>query len=451
MLSDRLRISDIRNTSTFRLTVLLGLLSAVGVVALLGIVYGLTARELTTRTDQILRMEASRFRLADPADLPRQVWREVERNTGVGLNYFALISPEGERVAGDINSPGRLVFDKPTSYPAHPGQHGPIRLLAIRLDTGETILIGRDMTPITDLRQRVLEILLASGLGIAIIILIWGVMLSIPLLRRVRDLQRASREIAAGHLDRRMPISGRGDELDQFASTVNLMVEDVGRVVAQVKSVTDAVAHDLRTPLTRVKSQLFRIAQQPGLDAEIAARLDGAMTDLDNVLDRFAALLRISEIEASQQRAGFATVALDPLVSAVADLYEPLAEEGGIRLVPQGLPGAAVHADHKLLFEAVSNLVDNAIKFSPPGGTVRLSILRDDGDLCLDVRDDGPGIPETERDAVLRRFHRGDDTAEIPGSGLGLSVVSAIVHLHHFQLEMAHADPGLIVRIRCPQ
>jgi signal transduction histidine kinase len=451
MLSDRLRLGDIRNTSAFRLTVLLGLLSAVGVVTLLGIVYGLTAHELTTRTDQILRLEASRFRPTQPADLPRQVWREVQRNTGVGLNYFALLSPEGERVAGDINSPGRIAFDTPTSYPARAGQHGPIRLLAIRVATGETILIGRDMTPIADLRRRVLEILMASGLGIAIIILVWGVALSIPLLRRVRDLQHTSREIAAGHLDRRMPISGRGDELDLFASTVNVMVEDVGRVVAQVKAVTDAVAHDLRTPLTRVKSQLFRISQQPGLDAGMARRLDDAMTDLDNVLDRFAALLRISEIEASQQRAGFATVMLDPLIRAVADLYEPLAEESGIGLVRQGLPGAAVHADDKLLFEAISNLVDNAIKFSAPGGIVTLSILRDGGDLCIDVRDTGPGIPATERDAVLRRFHRGGDTGDIPGSGLGLSIVTAIVHLHHFRLELSGAEPGLIVRIRCPQ
>lgn len=449
MLSDRLRLGDIRNISTFRQTVLLGLISAVGVIALLGIVYVLTARELTSRTDRILRMEAGRFNDVQPVDLPQQVWREVERNSGMNLNYFALLSREGERVAGDINDPGHLVYDTPANIPVRPGQRGPIRLLAIRVSTGETILVGRDMTQIADLRRRVLEILLASGLGIALVILIWGVALSVPLLRRVRDLQRISREIAAGHLDRRMPLSGRGDELDLFASTVNVMVEDLGRVVGQVKAVTDAVAHDLRTPLTRVKSQLFRMRQQPGLDAGMTERLDGAMADLDNVLDRFAALLRIAELESSQQRAGFASVALDPLIAAIADLYEPLAEESGVRLVRQSLAGASVHADAKLLFEAISNLVDNAIKFSPAGASVTLSVLRDAGALCIDVRDTGPGIPEPERDAVLRRFHRGDGAAEVPGTGLGLSVVTAIVHLHHFRLELTGAEPGLRVRIRC--
>jgi signal transduction histidine kinase len=277
-----------------------------------------------------------------------------------------------------------------------------------------------------------------------------GVALSVAPLRRVQRLQRSAQHIAAGDLDARMPILGRGDELDLFAGTVNAMVEEVGRVVAQVKAVTDAVAHDLRTPLTRVRSQLYRMGQVPGLDADLAGRVDAATDDLDSVLDRFAALLRISELEASRRRAGFGMVELNPLIAAVRDLYEPLAEDRGIAIGFDGLAGVKVHADEKLLFETLGNLLDNAIKFAPEGGHVGLSVRRGGRETWIEVYDNGPGIPPEQRSAVLRRFHRTQEAAEIPGTGLGLSVVSAIVHLHQFILEFDDANPGLIVRIRCP-
>ena len=449
MPSDPLRLRDIRNTSTFRLTLLLGLVFAAGVVALLGLIYGLSARELNARSDRILRLEAARLLSVPVAALPDTIRAEIVRSES-GLNYFALVSRDGERIAGNIRPVAGAILDRPRDLPAGAGLPGPVRLLAVRASSGETVLIGRDISPVVDLRRRVFEILVASGLGIAPMILIAGIALSIPPLRRVRDLRRASREIAAGDLDARMPILGRGDELDLFAGTVNAMVEEVGRVVAQVKSVTDAIAHDLRTPLTRVRSQLYRARQLPGIDPALAARVEAATGDLDAVLERFAALLRISELEAGSRRAGFGTVLLDPLIAGVCDLYEPLAEERAIALMAGSLPGAAVHGDEKLLFEAISNLVDNAIKFAPAGGRIEIALSRAARETCITIRDDGPGIPVDQRAAVLRRFHRGSDAGDTPGSGLGLSVVAAIMHLHQFALEFDDAGPGLVARIRCP-
>jgi HAMP domain-containing protein len=262
MLSDRLRIRDIRNTSTFRLTVLFGLVFAVGVTALLGLIYGLSARELTSRSDRILRLEAALLEAVPPEALPERIRTEIARSAS-GLNYFELQASDGERIAGNITVSPEIAVDRPRDMP--PGAEGdrPIRLLAIRMSTGETLLIGRDITPIVDLRKRVLAILVWSGLAIALAVLVSGIALSLAPLRRVRDLQRTSREIAAGDMEARMPLMGRGDELDLFAGTVNSMVEEVGRVIAQVKGVTDAVAHDLRTPLTRVRSQLYRVRQAP--------------------------------------------------------------------------------------------------------------------------------------------------------------------------------------------
>lgn len=445
-----LRLNQIRKTSTFRLTILSGLVFAIGMVGLLGLIYTLSARELTLRSDRILRVEAARLRAASPEALPDRIRGEIARSTS-GLNFFGLQSARGEAVAGNLHLPGPFRFGHPVNVAAQPGGHGPLRVLAIAAPTGETILIGRDIAPIADLRQRILEILIGSGIATVVLVLGAGALLSLAPLRRVRDLQAASRAIAAGRFDQRMPVSARGDELDLFAATVNTMIEEVERVVAQVKGVTDAIAHDLRTPLAHVRGHLQRAIALPGADPRSVALARAATEDLDGVLDRFAALLRISELEASGRHAGFVVTPLAPLLDSVHALYEPLAEEAGVTLTLLPPPDRSIRCDPHLLFEAISNLVDNAIKFTGSGGTVQLSLTLDPGALVIAVSDNGPGLRAEDRQAALRRFHRGVDAAGIPGTGLGLSVVAAIVHLHGFALELDDAAPGLIVRIRASQ
>ncbi|MDR7258551.1 signal transduction histidine kinase [Sphingomonas sp. BE270] len=446
---ERLHLGQIRRTSTFRLTALLGLVFAVGVIALLGLIYGLSARELTLRSDRVLRIEASRLRASSPDALPERIASALAHSTS-GLNYFALQSRSGQPIVGNLNIVRNFRFDHPVNIAAKPGAHGPLRVLAIEAPTGETILIARDIAPIVDLRRRILEILIGSGIAIVVLVLGAGVLLSLAPLRRVRDLQAVSRAIAAGRFDLRMPVTTRGDELDLFAGTVNTMIEEVERVVAQVKGVTDAVAHDLRTPLAHVRGQLERAIALPDADPRAVALSHAAMVDLDLVLERFGALLRISQLEASGRQAGFTTVPLAPLLDSLCELYEPLAEDAGVTLRLAPIPDATIRCDPQLLFEAISNLLDNAIKFSPVGGEVVLGATLDPGGLSLTVRDTGRGLAPHERDAALRRFYRGVDAAGIPGSGLGLSIVAAIAHLHGFTLELGDAAPGLIVRIQAP-
>ncbi|MEG3174750.1 ATP-binding protein [Sphingomonas sp. RB3P16] len=446
---ERLHFGQIRRTSTFRLTSLLGLVFALGVVALLALIYGLSARELTRRTDHILRIEATRLRASSPDTLPDRITSALAHSTS-GLNYYALQSRSGEPIAGNLAIVRDFRFDHPVNIAARPGAHGPLRVLAIAVPTGETVLIGRDIAPIVDLRRRILEILIGSGVAIVVLVLGAGVLLSRAPLRRVRDLEAASRAIAAGRFDLRMPVTARGDELDLFAGTVNTMIEEVERVVAQVKGVTDAVAHDLRTPLAHVRGQLERAIALPDADPRSVAISRAALGDLDLVLERFGALLRISQLEASGRHAGFATVPLAPFLESLCELYEPLAEDAGLTLRLGPIPAATIRCDPQLLFEAISNLLDNAIKFSPAGGAVVLGATRDGEGLTLTVRDTGRGLAPHEREAALRRFYRGVDAAGIPGSGLGLSIVAAIVHLHGFSLELGDAAPGLIVRIHAP-
>jgi signal transduction histidine kinase len=183
----------------------------------------------------------------------------------------------------------------------------------------------------------------------------------------------------------------------------------------------------------------------------LASLIDQSVAELDLVLERFTALLRIAELEASGRRSAFETVDLARLTPDVRELFEPLAEERGITLTIGTLVSAKIRADEKLMFEAVSNLIDNAIKFAPEGGHVELSVRHGVGTAKIEVRDDGPGIPSDQRAAVLRRFHRGADVGAVPGSGLGLSVVAAIMHLHGFSIDFEDACPGLIARITMPR
>ncbi len=448
MSTDRLGFRDIRNTSTFRLTVMLGLVFTVGMIALLGLIYFMSARDLNARSDLILKMQAERFRSVPAAELPDAVSSEIASTTK-GLNYFALLALDGRVIVANF-APAKInIFDKLQDVRQEPNRHGPLRLLAIHVAGEETLVMARDISPIANLRSQVLKSVIGSGAVILFAILVGAIALSLAPLRRLRDLQRACREIAAGNLEVRMPILGRSDELDLFADTVNIMVDDVGRVIAQVKSVTDAIAHDLNTPMTRVRNQLYRIRQQTGLDPEVARRIDATTEDLDILLERFAALLRISELEVADRRAGFGEVMLDRLIASVCELYEPLAEERGIELTEHGVVDQVIHGDEQLLFEAVSNLLDNALKYTPPGGRVAVDLMQREQATCIEIRDNGPGIPADQRKAVFQRFQRGSGTEGTPGSGLGLSVVAAIVHLHQFSIELDDARPGLIVRIVC--
>jgi signal transduction histidine kinase len=317
-----------------------------------------------------------------------------------------------------------------------------MRVLAVRASNGEIILLARDISEIRYLERHILIVIVISCLAIIPGVLLIGTVLSFQPLRRVQELQIIARKVAAGEFSLRMPDTGKADELDRIALTVNTMIEDVSRIVEQVKNVTDAIAHDLRTPLTRVRSRLEALRD---VDQVQDTAVDALIADLDIVLERFGALLRISEIEAREQRSGFQNISLTPLVRDIVDLYQPLAEEAGIALETAHIKDLEIFADRSLLFEALNNLVDNAIKYARQ--KVRIAVWQDGPVAFIEIQDDGPGIPADQRHAVLRRFYRRADTRGLQGSGLGLSVVAAILHLHRFKLELSEAGPGLIAKI----
>jgi signal transduction histidine kinase len=224
------------------------------------------------------------------------------------------------------------------------------------------------------------------------------------------------------------------------------MVGEVERLMVEVKSSTDTIAHDLRTPLTRARARLHRLHQERHWSQEDIGRV---IVEVDEVLDRFRAILRLSELEVRERRSGFVPTDLSAIVERASELYAPLAEAGDLRLSVHIQAGLFVEADPKLLFEAVSNLLDNAIKFSPRGGFVRMRLDEIPGGARIEVVDEGPGILADERQAVLQRFYRSERVRLVPGSGLGLSVVAAILRLHAFELHLIDAEPGLRACVDC--
>lgn len=441
-----LRLSEIRHTTTFRLAVLFGVAVVVTICALSALIYVLTAKELTTRTDQVLAHEMARLR-AVPADGLQAEVRVAMAQNSSGLNYFELRDVEGRLLAGNIRVPGRHPPGRPFELAGGVPGPPPLRLLAEPTAAGELIL-GRDITQILDLRARMWQIVASSALLAVMAALLAGAALSIGPLRRIQAFRAIADRIAQGDLRLRMPVTSRRDELDSVAATINAMIEEVERLMEQVKGATDAIAHDLRSPLVHLRSRLDTLRAGGGEAAELA---ESATMQLDQVLARFTALLRISELEASGRRAGFAPLDAMVLAAEICELFEPLAEENNVRLALTGSYGSVILGDEKLLFEAISNLVDNAIKFIPAGGAVSVAVTSDAAAVSIAVCDDGPGIAPEERDLVLRRFHRGTASRSTPGSGLGLNLVAAILHLHGFALDIEDAHPGLCVRVRCPR
>jgi signal transduction histidine kinase len=444
-----MRRPELWRTTTFRLALLYGAVFAAGVVALLGLIYVSAAIYLTHQMDEIVIGQAQALEVASPADLPEKV-REVETEDVRSVNFYGLFRSDGAWIAGNVHS--LPVSAPPDGVPRElrePGFQPGARAMAKRLPSGEILFVGFDAKVLTEFRTIILRSLIVSGTLIIALGLSLGAALSLGPLRRIQLVQQASLPILDGDLGARLPTSNRGDEIDMLAGIANGMMDEVERLLWAVKSIGDNVAHDLRTPLTRLRALLYRVSQEIGAPDAHRAMVDQALAETDALLARFKAIQRISEIDRRERRAGFGAVQLQALVDEIGELYGPLAEDHDLDLATETTAACEILADRELLFEAFSNLVANAVKFTPPGGSIRLRLTRLAEGPRLEVIDSGPGVPESEREAVLERFYRGRQEPEAPGSGLGLSIVAAVARLHDFRLVLGDASPGLRVTLDC--
>jgi signal transduction histidine kinase len=372
------------------------------------------------------------------------------KNQQLPNSLILFTDPTHSRLAGNLDA-------WPPEAPDSPGVHRvtltegarPIRALLMRttLPGGYTLLVGRD-----NARFRPLEALFLYGLaGAAGLLLLAGVggglLIRRALLSEVHNIRRTTCAIVAGDFSRRLPAAGGSDELALLAQTVNRMLDQIEQLVHGVRNVSNAIAHDLRTPLAELRSRLEDLSATRPDAQRTFAEIEAAVADVDRVIGIFNALLRLAEIDTGARRSGFVPVYVDKVAADVVEFYQPVAETKGISLVLECFGVPRVHGDPLLLAQAIANLVDNALKYGPRNGTIAVTTENDDGRVEVAVADRGPGIPDGEKANVTERFYRGDASRGTPGVGLGLSLVAAVARLHGGKLELSDNQPGLRARL----
>ena len=367
---------------------------------------------------------------------------------------YAYLDPQGRLIAGDDivpadMKPGWLGFE--ASIPGS-DEREPESFLgrSAQLRDGGWLVVARNVDDLDDFRDLLLA---GSAWTIAVAVLLavgGGVLMGRFILRRIDAVTATTARIIAGDLGQRVPLSGSGDEFDRLAAQINAMLDRIGELMAGLREVTDDIAHDLRTPLGRLRNQLEGMLRQPATAEELRAATIGALAEADGILDTFQALLRIAQIESGSRRSGFRDLDLSALVGGLADSYGAVAEDAGHSLVAAVAPGVRVKGDPELLAQLLVNLIENALRHAPMGSTVRVSLAAHHGSADVTVADNGPGIPADDRDRVVRRFVRLEASRSTHGSELGLSLVAAIAGLHGAKLSLDDNQPGLRARVRLP-
>jgi signal transduction histidine kinase len=324
-----------------------------------------------------------------------------------------------------------------------------VQAVVVKIDHGKRLIITRNNEEDDALAQIIGRALAVSLIPAAVLAMLAGAFLSYGARQRIEAWTALVGEIHAGNLRQRLPVIANDHPFDKLSTIINEMLEHIEQLVGQLANVGNDIAHDLRTPLTRVRAILERSRENAQTLDEFGSAADRAIDGLDQSLAIITALLRIAAIEHGRRTIEFGSANLPEIVRAAVELYQPIADDRGIQLETDLEVTTPVFGDRDLLFEVAANLIDNAVKFTPEGGKVRVIIARNKGGVVLQVSDTGPGIGEAERDAVTRRFYRADKSRRTPGAGLGLSLVAAIVKLHEFRLDI-RGGPGCVIEITCP-
>jgi signal transduction histidine kinase len=371
-----------------------------------------------------------------------------------GDAIYLLIDPQGRKIIGNLDHwPAGLNqteawYELPVS---RRGAGSTALLRAFALPDGDQLLVGRDVRARTQLR-RVLQEGLLTAMGIMCLLGLVGAIVIRTLFRRmIQDIAATTRAISRGDLTRRVPKTGDGDEFDELAEIINDMLDRITRLMDGVREVSNSIAHDLRTPITRARTRLEDAALHAATPDELKSAIERATDDLDGVVAVFQALLRIAEIEAGARRAAFAVIDLAPLLEDIDDLYHAVAEERGLLLrttIARPLP---MLGDRELIQQAVTNLLENALKFSPPGSVIVFRAVLAGTTIEITIADHGPGISEDDRERATERFFRAESARSTTGSGLGLALVSAVAQLHNGTLTLSDNHPGLRTLIALPQ
>ncbi len=449
-------------TTGFRLSVMYVVLFGVGVVCLFAFLYWRTLTLIDSETDAAIESEiaglAAQYRQQGLGGLVRIVAERAAAQRE-GPNVYLLTRPDLTPLAGNIErwpkearqTPAGIVFNITGDSEAVNA-----RAQTFLLEGGYRLLVGRDLRQRAMLRELLAETL-AWGLTITIGLgLVGALLVGRNLLSRVEAINRTGQRIMRGDLHERVAVKGAGDEFDRLAENLNTMLDQIERLMLAMREVSDNIAHDLRGPLTRMKARLelaLLAKEGPEDAAQYRAAIETAIAETDRLLATFNALLSIAEAESGALRQSMQPVDLMQLAEDVAELYAPALEEKGLTLSTRIADCPRVLGSRQLLFQALANLLENAMKYTPPGGRVTISTAATGagGAAAVSVADNGTGIPAEMRDKVLQRYVRLDHARTTPGSGLGLSLVAAVAKLHAARLQLADNNPGLLVTLEFPR
>jgi signal transduction histidine kinase len=454
-------------TNAFRLAALYLALFATSVLALLAFIYFSTADFVERQTEATVDAEITglqeQYKEHGIDGLTNVIIERSKANPRSDEPLYLLADQDYKPIMGNLSiwPDARTIKPGWISFPVHVYRRDGTTELHQAL--GETIeltdyrdhlLVGRDISAANLFRTSILETLAWASLLTLMLGVLGGLFMTRNMLRRVDAVNRTSEHIIHGDMSQRVPLTGSGDEFDQLATNLNAMLDQIERLMAGMRQVTDNIAHDLRTPLARLRARLeVTLLEKP--DAQrYGEALRQTIAEADTLLGTFNALLSIAEAEAGSRREALAVVRLDEIAHSVAELYEPVADEKGLTLAALIDEGVLVRGDRHLLSQAIANLLDNALKYTP-AGSVSLTVRAEGEWARVEVADTGPGVPADHREAVLDRFVRLEGSRSTPGNGLGLSLVRAVARMHAGSVRLEEnrpsaSSPGLRVILTLP-
>jgi signal transduction histidine kinase len=452
-----MNISKLLRTSSFRLTLLYTGLTGLSFLVLFAIVYLSMTRFMQNQIDVSIDNELKEIRNREVRPEVRNEIDDIRRLVDISVTqspgfFYLLQNSAGDVLGGNLPPMDARVGIREWTEPNRLPEHANLELRGrgVNIADGGYLLVAQSRHQLDEMKESIVRSFLWGLAAAMLVALIGGALMSLSVLRRIELVSRTSRNIVDGDLEQRIPLSGSGDEFDHLGISLNVMLDRIQLLMEGVRQVSTDIAHDLRTPLTRLRQRL-ELAQQLPPDAQrLQATLGATLTDVDAILQTFAALLRIAQIEGGARKSRFSKVDLSDLLATVVEVYQPAIDEKSQTLHTDIPPGMSISGDRELLTQLFANLMENATLHCARGAQIALAARVIGADATVSIADDGPGIPAMMRDKVLQRFVRLDASRTTPGNGLGLSMVAAVVTLHDARLTLSDNAPGLRATVALP-
>ncbi len=450
-----MRLHRLLRTATFRFAVLYVAVFGMSVVVLSAIVYWIVGAALERQLEARIEVETaallSEFRNQGASALQSTLLERQNTRNRDAYRYLLAV-PRRPRLAGTLalDPPATAGWSYGFAGQGAGGAPEEFRVLTVPLDGGLELSVGRSLSSIYDVEDLVLEAFAWATAATLVLGLAGGLLVSSRFLARVDSMASAAEAIIDGNLKRRLPVFRHDDDLDFLALTLNRMLDRINELMESVRQVSNDIAHDLRTPLSRLRQRLEAALATELAPDGLREAISDAIGQTDGILSTFGALLRIAHIEAGTRRSAFAPLDFSALAADVADAFTPSIQDGGSCLLAAIDPGVNIVGDKELLTQLLANLLENAIRHTPSGTPIEVRLRSFPGAVVLTVADNGPGVPAEALERLFDRFYRPEKSRTTPGSGLGLSLVKAVANLHGARVLLRDNEPGLCVELRIP-